>query len=382
MQNHHRAEDLTMARKALSRSQQTRDVLDRTGVMRMMLDKVNANVMLADPDFKLVYINQLALQTLSSLDGEIQKKFGMKAAELLGGSIHRMHKDPARVERVLQGLTAGPHRGVIVFGDVELTAVWELIRDADGQIAGFMATWESVGERNRQARSLTDNLGQAAESLDDVSTRLRAAADDAANQANIVAAAAEEFSASIREISGAASEASVVAAEGVRQAEAASVAVNLLGASSAEIGRAVGLIAQIAGQTNLLALNATIEAARAGEAGRGFAVVANEVKELANQTTRATEDITNWINGMRQNVDATVTSIEQFGLVVGRTAEFQSSVAAAVEEQLATANEIARSVALAATAAQSTSSASGEVSTLSADLENRVAELDELLKSR
>ena len=365
-----------------NRSSTTRDVLASTPVLRMMLDKVNANVMLADAEFTLVYVNELAERTLASLDGEIQKKFGVRAKELLGGSIHRMHSDPKRVERVLQGLSVGPHRGVIVFGEVELNAVWELIRDEDGGIAGYMATWESVGERNRRAQALTDGLAQSAGSLEDVSSRLHDAADDASNQANVVAAAAEEFSASIREISGAATEAAVVASEGVRQADAASNAVNLLGASSAEIGRAVGLIAQIAGQTNLLALNATIEAARAGEAGRGFAVVANEVKELANQTTRATEDITNWINGMRQNVDATVTSIEQFGLVVGRTAEFQSSIAAAVEEQLATASEIARSVALAAGAAQATSFASAEVSTLARDLEARVGELDELLKSR
>ena len=189
--------------------------------------------------------------------------------------------------------------------------MWELITGEAGDPLGDMATWESVGERNRRARSLTENLGRSAESLDDVAGRLHLAADDASNQANVVAAAAEEFSASIREISGAATEAAAVAAKGVRQAEAASTAVNLPGASSAEIGRAVGLIAQIAGQTNLLALNATIEAARAGESGRGFAVVAIEVKELANETTKAAEEITNWINGMRTNVDATVTSIER-----------------------------------------------------------------------
>ena len=156
----------------------------------------------------------------------------------------------------------------------------------------------------------------------------------------------------------------------------------MLGSSSAEIGRAVGLIAQIAGQTNLLALNATIEAARAGEVGRGFAVVANEVKELANQTTQATEDITNWINGDAHERGRHGHQHRAVRPVVGRTAEFQSSIAAAVEEQLATANEIARSVALAATAAQATSAASSEVSTMSTELKVRVTELDELLKSR
>ncbi len=355
--------------------------MGQLGALRQMLDKANVNIMVADTQFNLVYVNDKSTETLAGLDGEIRRQFGFGARELLGNSIHRMHKDPARIERILHGLRHASHEGVIQFGGVELNAKWELVTGADDEPVGFLATWESVGERNRQAKALIGGLAENSQALDGVADRLRTAADDTSSQAGVVAAAAEEFSASIREISSGAADAAGVAADGVRQAEQATLAVNALGSSSAEIGRAVGLIARIAAQTNLLALNATIEAARAGEAGRGFAVVANEVKELANQTTQATEDITSWINGMLGNVDATVVSIEQFGRVIGRISEFQSSIAAAVEEQLATANEIARTVSLTAQAAQQTSLGANEVAEMSAGLEGQVGNLEALLGS-
>ena len=358
------------------------DIMSIPSAVRRMLDKVSTNVMVADTKFNLVYMNERSEQTLAGLDGQIRKQFGIGAKELLGGSIHRMHKDPARIERILKGLKHASHKGVIQFGGVELNAEWELIVDDNDEPLGFMATWESVGERNRKAQELTDGLDDASKTLDDVAGQLRDAADSTSQQANIVAAAAEEFSASIREISNSATEGATVAAEGVHRAELATQAVATLGSSSVDIGRAVGLIARIASQTNLLALNATIEAARAGEAGRGFAVVASEVKDLANQTTQATEDITNWINGMASNVDATVVSIEQFASVVGRISEYQSSIAAAVEEQLATASEIARSIHLAASAAHDTSAGAGRISAMSSELDERVSELKALLATR
>jgi methyl-accepting chemotaxis protein len=124
-----------------------------------------------------------------------------------------------------------------------------------------------------------------------------------------------------------------------------------LGSAASRIGEVIGLIQAIAGQTNLLALNATIEAARAGEAGKGFAVVANEVKELAKETARATEDIGQKIEAIQSDTQGAVAAISEIAEVIGRINDIQTTIASAVEEQTATTNEIARSVTEAAAGA-------------------------------
>ena len=118
-----------------------------------------------------------------------------------------------------------------------------------------------------------------------------------------------------------------------------------LGISSAEIGQVIKVITSIAEQTNLLALNATIEAARAGEAGKGFAVVANEVKQLANQTAKATEEISNKIQAIQGDTQSAVTAIGEISIVIGQISDISNTIASAVEEQSATTNEISRNVA-------------------------------------
>jgi methyl-accepting chemotaxis protein len=308
--------------------------------------------------------------------------FRIGSNELLGGSIHRMHKDPARVERILRDPTSFPHRATITFSTVELDAVWDMVTDSAGEVVGYMATWQSVGDRNRSANELAGSLSGAAEELKDVAGSLQGAAEHASSQASVVAAGAEELSASIREISASASEAATVASDAVHLAGQSSSAVNALGASSQEIGKVVELIARIAAQTNLLALNATIEAARAGEAGRGFAVVANEVKELANQTAAATQEISHGMSSMQGDVATTVTSINKILDVVRRINELQTSIAAAVEEQTATANEMAHSVNLVADAASQTSSGALQISSMSSYLETKVGELSGILSTR
>jgi len=153
---------------------------------------------------------------------------------------------------------------------------------------------------------------------------------------------------SIKEISRSAADAASVATEAVTLAETTNEAVSRLGQSSSQIGKVIKVITSIAQQTNLLALNATIEAARAGEAGKGFAVVANEVKELAKETAKATEDISQRIEAIQLDSSDAVDAIAQISKIIGRINELQVTIASAVEEQTVTTSDIGRNLSEAA----------------------------------
>ncbi|MEU7908632.1 methyl-accepting chemotaxis protein [Actinoplanes sp. NPDC049118] len=210
----------------------------------------------------------------------------------------------------------------------------------------------------------SQNLNTAAGALAATSRDSAASAETGARQAasvadsasamssNIqtVAAGAEEMGASIREISQSATQAAGVAARAVEVTASTTTVMAKLGESSAEIGNVIKVITSIAEQTNLLALNATIEAARAGEMGKGFAVVASEVKDLAQETARATEDIGQRVAAIQSDTQGAVGAIEEISEIIGRISEFQTTIASAVEEQTVTTNEMSRNVTEAAEA--------------------------------
>jgi methyl-accepting chemotaxis protein len=215
---------------------------------------------------------------------------------------------------------------------------------------------ETVSSASTELEASANTLTKAAERSQSLATTVAAASEEASTNVQSVSAASEELTSSVNEISRQVQESSRVANEAVDQAQKTNGRVSELSKAAARIGDVVELINTIAGQTNLLALNATIEAARAGEAGRGFAVVASEVKALAEQTAKATGEISQQISGIQAATEDSVTAIKEIGDTIGRMSEISSTIAAAVEEQGAATQEISRNIQHAATGTQEVSS--------------------------
>jgi len=442
--------------------------------IQSIIENAPTNVLLADRDLNITYVNPASLSTLRKLE----RYLPVKPENVLGSNIDIFHKNPPYQRKILANDKNLPLRANIQIGPETADLLVTAIYDQNKNYLGPMVTWELIteklenerkikeaGERERRhaeelrakidgilevvnaasrgdltkdvqvkgadaigqmgeglakffttLRSSVGNISQTAQTLASasreltaVSQQMAAGAEETATQANVASAAAEQVSknvttvstgaeemgASIKEIAKNANEAAKVATTAVKVAEKTNATVAKLGESSAEIGNVIKVITSIAQQTNLLALNATIEAARAGEAGKGFAVVANEVKELAKQTAKATEDISRKIEAIQGDTKGAVEAIAQIGKIINQINDIQNTIASAVEQQTATTSEISRNVAEAAkgsneiaqnitgvaTAARSTTegasntkSSADELSRMALDLQRLVAQ--------
>jgi methyl-accepting chemotaxis protein len=343
-----------------------------------MVESAPTNLMYCDRDLVIRYINPAALESLRAQEAVLP----VRADRVVGSSITVFHRNlgedadgPRTGERVRR-------QAQVNLGGEVLEFLLTSIPGAHGEPTGAVVTWdvvadpgpshrtrpasasqairsdESMGSLLAQITEHATSLAGASEELTATATQLSGGADDTAAQAALVASASEqiaasiasvatgteEMTASINEIARNAADAAAVGLEAVREAERTNVTVAKLGESSADIGKVTRVITSIAQQTNMLALNATIEAARAGEAGKGFAVVANEVKELARETARATDEISTKIEAIQQDTARSVDAIGRIGQTIHRINEIQTTITAAVEQQLATTKEIVRGV--------------------------------------
>lgn len=344
--------------------------------LRALFDHLPTAVYFTDVTLRIRYVNAAAWATLTRYEREVQDHFGVRLDQVIGARLHRLSGDEGQLDELVSDPTNLPYDTEYTLGEITLSASLNAVRDAAGEIIGYVAAWRDIScerkkylEQREQLTHVFTAVDQTASLLLVASQQLEAnaqtlreksngsaeqaarvsqAANEVSHNINTVASGTEEMGVSIREISQNAAEAARVASEAVNTAREANETVRRLGVSSTEIGKVLKVITSIAQQTNLLALNATIEAARAGDAGKGFAVVANEVKELAKQSAASADDISRRVEAIRADTQGAVQAIGDISTVIRRINDIQGTIAGAVEEQTATTSEMARNIAEAA----------------------------------
>ncbi|RLL55089.1 HAMP domain-containing protein [Mariprofundus sp. EBB-1] len=341
-----------------------------------------ATMLANQSDLVVNYMNPAALNLFRTLEEDLP----CKADEIVGQCIDIFHRKPSHQRHLLSSAANFPHHASFMVGDRNIEFDAYAIYDNDGTWQSVMVSWNDVTERSALANDFETNVGgvvseiqsygdemqQAAEQLSAMAVQSSAQAESvsgssqqASDNVMTVASASEELSASIGEITRQVHEAAQISAAAVEEASSANTTVSELSEVSEQIGEVVRVISEIAEQTNLLALNASIEAARAGDAGRGFAVVASEVKELANQTARATEQIAGQIGAIQRQSGGAAEAISHIGSVIQRMNDINKSIAEATEQQNEATREIAQSVHYASEATHQASDDIAGVSTAS-----------------
>jgi len=307
------------------------------------------------------------LQDIAEGEGDLTRRLKLDRADEIGTLgfwfdtfIDKIHNTVKNVANCTQTLSAASEQTASTSSEMSVNAegmttqsttaaaateqASTSIRNVAAAIEEISANSSTVATESEHVSSNLTSVGTAVEEVSGNMNTIAAAVEEMSSSLNTIASSVEEMSTSLREVSNNTTEAAGIAGNAAQKANATATTVNRLGASAQEIDKVVDLITGIAEQTNLLALNAAIEAASAGEAGKGFAVVANEVKELAKQTARATQDIRGQVEGMQANTNEAVTAIGEIVDVIGRVNDVFGLIAAAVQQQTSTINEIVRNV--------------------------------------
>ena len=338
-------------------------VMRQTFIQAQMIEQLPVGVMTAEAtgDCRITYANDEAREIMRS----VQDQITVTAGDLVGQPIDVFYPDAHRQRALIADPANLPHHTRIALGQEVLDLRISAIFDRSGHYAGPLLTWRRVTGQVRLVRQFEESVGaitgivaESAAGMRQAASAMResavtagqrtlavsAASDQASSSVSAAAAGAEEVSVSVAEIARQVAEAAQIAGMAVAEAQETDASVSSLSEAAERISAVVRLIGDIAGRTNLLALNATIEAARAGEAGKGFAVVAGEVKNLATQTARATEEIGGQIAAMQQATTLAVSALRSIGGTIQRMNEIATAIAGAVEEQGAATVSIAQAV--------------------------------------